>query len=99
MLTESVADYLGTLRKLAPDCSFGGFLTSALRDAFVIGLYDRRMQAKLLTMANLTLDVILQAQSIQDPKLGKDEPVHMVKKNPVWSVWRTRLQGYRLSYQ
>lgn len=56
--TESVAEYVAILRKLATNCEFEGFLTQALRDRFVCGLYNASIQTKLLTCTKtkLTLD-------------------------------------------
>lgn len=53
---ESEANFLATLRNLAKDCAFGTFLESALRNGFVIGFQDQRIQTKLLAEATLTLD-------------------------------------------
>ena len=36
--TESIADYVAELRRLAASCEFGAFLDEALRDRFVCGL-------------------------------------------------------------
>lgn len=53
---EDVKTFLADLRFRAKDCDFGAFLNRALRDAFVIGLRDSRVQAKLFTVKNLSLD-------------------------------------------
>lgn len=44
---ESVSHYLAILSQLSEDCSFKAFLNEALRDAFIIGLLDQRIQTKL----------------------------------------------------
>ena len=51
---------MNELRNLAKDCGFGPFLNSALRDIFVIGLRDERIQRTLLSDGALTLDLALQ---------------------------------------
>ncbi|XP_064645931.1 uncharacterized protein K02A2.6-like [Lineus longissimus] len=50
---ESVNDYVLALRKLSIYCYFGNYLNRALRDKFVCGLQDTRIQ-KLLKTADLT---------------------------------------------
>nr|XP_029709454.1 uncharacterized protein K02A2.6-like [Aedes albopictus] len=54
---ESIDDYLIALRKLAITCNFGDYLNTALRNQFVFGLKDRGIQARLLEVHNLTLDM------------------------------------------
>ena len=54
---EDVKTFLADLRFRAKDCNFGAYLDRALRDAFVIGLRDSRVQAKLFTVPKLTLDM------------------------------------------
>ena len=44
------------MRDLARHCNFGTFLDSALRDAFVMGIKDERVQRKLLTTDALTFN-------------------------------------------
>ena len=55
-LQESVTTYLAELRRLATNCKFEGFLSSALRDRFVCGLRDSATQKRLLAEADLKLD-------------------------------------------
>ena len=63
---EDVKTFLADLRHRAKDCNLGTFLERALRDTFVIGLRDQRVQAKLFTVRNLTLDgAIDTAQSME----------------------------------
>ena len=54
--TESIANYLATLRRLASHCEFGAFLSEALRDKLVCGMHSKNIQKVLLTKAKLTLD-------------------------------------------
>ena len=37
---ESVTEYMATLRKMAKECNFGGYLDTALRDQLVCGMKD-----------------------------------------------------------
>ena len=55
-MQESVTTYLAELRRLATNCKFEGFLSSALRDRFVCGLRDSETQKRLLAEADLKLD-------------------------------------------
>ena len=64
--TESVVEYLASLRKLATYCEFEGFLAQALRDRFVCGLHNSAIQTKLLSEADLTLERAVEiAQSLE----------------------------------
>ena len=54
--TETIKEYSAELRDLARHCNFGTFLDSALRDAFVMGIKDERVQRKLLTTDALTFN-------------------------------------------
>ena len=54
---EDVKTFLADLRFRAKDFNFGSYLDRALRDAFVIGLRDSRLQAKFFTVPKLTLDM------------------------------------------
>ena len=53
--TESVAEYLAELRRLATHCEFGNYLNEALRDRLVCGLRNPSTQKRLLAEADLTL--------------------------------------------
>ena len=53
--SESVADYMAELRKLADKCEFGEHLTEALRDRLVCGLRSETVQKRLLAEEDLTL--------------------------------------------
>ena len=46
---ESISNFLVRLKHLASTCEFGSFLKRALRDKFVCGLKDDRIQEKLLS--------------------------------------------------
>ena len=55
LTTESLAEYLAELRRLATTCEFGAFLNEALCDKFVCRLSNSAMQRKLLSEPNLHL--------------------------------------------
>ena len=55
LTTESVAEYLAELRRLATTCDFGPFLNEALCDRFVCGLSNPAMQWRLLSEPDLVL--------------------------------------------
>ena len=54
--SESVAQYMVELRKLADKCHFEGYLEEALRDRLVCGLRNEAIQRRLLTIDGLNLD-------------------------------------------
>ena len=53
--TESLADYLAELRRLATKCNFGPYLDEALRDRFVCGIKSEAIQRKLLSESDIDL--------------------------------------------
>ena len=53
---ESIGEYVVALKKLSIHCNFGEFLNRALRDRFVCGLNNVKIQNKLLTTENITFD-------------------------------------------
>ena len=53
---ETIAEYMGQLRKLSIDCAFN----EALRDRFVCGLRAEAIQRRLLSESNLTLTKALE---------------------------------------
>ena len=53
--TQSTAEFIMELRRLAARCKFGAYLDEVLRDRFVCGLRSERTQQKLLSEADLTL--------------------------------------------
>ena len=88
--TESVAEYIAELRRLATHCQFKTFLQEALRDRFVCGLQSKTIQKTLLTEKDLTLDKAVRiAQGLEAAekgarKLQGDEhsQISRIGKNP-----------------
>ena len=54
--SETISEYIVALKNLTLHCNFGTFLDRALRDRFVCGLVDERIQSKLLNTADLTFE-------------------------------------------
>ncbi|XP_014215753.1 uncharacterized protein LOC106644646, partial [Copidosoma floridanum] len=59
-LGESVQDFAMALKKLGASCGFGDFLQKALRNQFVYGLSNQRIQNRLLETKDLTFEKVLQ---------------------------------------
>ncbi|XP_014214070.1 uncharacterized protein LOC106643440 [Copidosoma floridanum] len=55
-LGESVQDFAMALKKLGASCGFGDFLQKALRNQFVYGLSNQRIQNRLLETKDLTFE-------------------------------------------
>ena len=53
---EPVNDYIASLMVLAHTCEFGSTLTVMLRDRFVMGLNNEKIQQTLLAETDLTFD-------------------------------------------
>ncbi|XP_029158172.1 uncharacterized protein K02A2.6-like [Nylanderia fulva] len=56
---ETVQEYMAALQKLSLHCKFGEYLPMELRNQFVFGLRNHRIQSRLLETANLTKDSAL----------------------------------------
>ena len=56
---ESVQGYMAILRKLSEHSNFDNNLHESLRDRFVCGLNDERMQQRLLATKDLTLQIAI----------------------------------------
>ena len=53
---ESVSTFLAEIRKLSEYCNFKENLEESLRDKFVVGIRDDKIQRRLLQERNLSLD-------------------------------------------
>jgi len=63
---ETVVQYLAELRKLADRCKYGEMRTELIRDRFVCGLLNERIQNMLLTKTDLTLDMAISIALIHE---------------------------------
>ena len=76
--SESVSEFVVRLKKLASTCSFGAFLSEALRDRLVSGLHPKmsRTQRHLLSLRDLTY-AVAHDKCIADEMAGKANIEHM----------------------
>ena len=76
--SESVSEFVARLKKLASTCSFGAFLSQALRDRLVSGLHTKmsRTQRHLLSIRDLTYTTA-HDKCIADEMAGKANMEHM----------------------
>lgn len=58
-LDESAQEYMAALQRLSLHCKFGNYLQTELRNQFVFGLNNQRIQSKLLKTPNLTKESVL----------------------------------------
>ena len=70
---ESVVEYMSQLRSLAKTCKFEAYLDTALRDQFVCGLKDQRIQQELLRICDLMLTKALNKSRSMEIVLKKTE--------------------------
>lgn len=71
---ESVQDFVSALHKLSLHCNFGDYLRTAIRNQLVFGLSNKRTQARLLEVKDLTLDKATQiATSMELSEKGTEE--------------------------
>lgn len=56
---ESAQEYMAALQKLSLHCKFSDYIKTELRNQFVFGLRNKRIQSRLLETANLTRDSAL----------------------------------------
>ncbi|XP_071651182.1 uncharacterized protein [Temnothorax longispinosus] len=56
---ESAQEFMAALLKLSLHCKFGAYLQTELRNQFVFGLKNQRIQARLLETVNLTKESAL----------------------------------------
>ncbi|UYV82848.1 hypothetical protein LAZ67_22001069, partial [Cordylochernes scorpioides] len=57
---ESISQYLVAIKRLAATCEFGNFLEDSLRDKFVCGLSDSRIQKKILSEGDVSLARVME---------------------------------------
>ena len=66
MPNETVAEFEAELQRLATHCAFGNYLSEAIRDSIVCGLWNKGTQKWLLAENDLTLAKTMEiAQSME----------------------------------
>jgi len=81
---ESAQEYMASLQKLSLHCKFGDYLQMELRNQFVFGLKNQRIQARLLETPNLTREMALKIACGMElaekgvNKLKEDNPTETV---------------------
>ena len=73
---ESVKDYVAELRKLSEHCNFGHNLHESLRDRFVCGLNDERVQQRLLATSDLTLKLAVDTATAMEAAARSARQIH-----------------------
>ena len=83
--SESIAEYMVDLRRLAARCEFGAFLDQALRDRLVFGIRSEYTQKQLLTQTDIKLSKVVElalsleaAQKNSQVLKNTDPPVNAV---------------------
>ncbi|UYV63361.1 K02A2.6-like, partial [Cordylochernes scorpioides] len=57
---ESISDYLVEIKRLASSCNFGNFLEDSLRDKMVYGLYNAKIQNRILLEGDISLAKVIE---------------------------------------
>lgn len=60
---ESILEFVAALQKLSLNCQMGDYTKTALRNFFIFGLRNKRIQSRLLEIQDLTLDKAVQTAS------------------------------------
>lgn len=97
---ETIANFVGRLRKQAEKCEFETYVEKAIRDRMVLGIKDGKIQQKLLESDNLTLSKAIQiAEAMETVLKGKDElkpaEVHAIDKQAARSPGESTTRCYR----
>ena len=80
--SESVSDFIATVRKMSEHCEFRGYLEDALRDRFVCGLKDPNIQKKLLSTKDLSLRKALETANAMETAIKDAVELSIL---PVWT--------------
>ena len=75
---ETVKDYIASLRKLSEHCNFAEKLEEHLRDRFVCGLNDEKVQQKLLATQTLTLKAAVDNAVAMEAAVRSAKQIHGV---------------------
>ncbi len=89
--SESVAEYVAELRRLATHCKFADFLNDALRDRLVCGLLSASSQKKLLSEKDLTLKRAIEIAQASEAAECNAKKLQATDSAP--QVFRTDLKG------
>ncbi|XP_060075467.1 uncharacterized protein K02A2.6-like [Ylistrum balloti] len=81
--TETISDYLASLKRLSVDCDFGDFLNQALRDRFVCGLKNDVIQKKLLAETDLDFNKAVQIAQAMEMAYKNTSEIHVMAKPEV----------------
>ena len=73
---ERVKDYVAELRKLSEHCNFGNNLQESLRDRFVCGLNDEKVQQRLLATNELTLKLAVDTATAMEAAARSAKQIH-----------------------
>ncbi|UYV63174.1 K02A2.6-like, partial [Cordylochernes scorpioides] len=57
---ENISDYLVEIKRLASSCNFGNFLEDSLRDKMVCGLYNAKIQNRILSEGDISLAKVIE---------------------------------------
>ena len=88
--SESIAEYVAELRRLATTCSFGDHLDEALRDRIVCGVHSETIQKRLLSEPEPSLATVIKvAQGIEAAHKGAQE----IKPDPTVAMVASSRQG------
>lgn len=63
---ENAQQFMAALQKLSIHCKFGSYLHTALRNQFVFGLRNQRIQSRLLEAADLTMERALKVATTME---------------------------------
>lgn len=85
---ENAADFLVALRHLAEGCGFAEYLNKALRNQFVFGMTNTKIQSRLLEKTELTLE---QAVSIADAYESAERGFEEMSKESEGIVEKVRM--------
>lgn len=80
---ESTQAYMAALQKLSLHCKFGIYLKTELRNQFVFGLRNQRIEGRLLETVNLTMESALKTACAMELA---EKGVNELKSEPVVAV-------------
>ena len=73
---ENVKEYVAELRKLSEHCNFGNNLQESIRDKFVCGLNDEKVQQKLLATKDITLQIAVDTATAMEAAARSAKQIH-----------------------